>query len=129
MRVSKLLAILIGLFTVWPPVYMLIFFSFILGSFMRLTNSKDPADPFRSFRLLMAAHLATMLIMMVLLVFYIVHVFKNPALVGDKRVLWAVVLFMGNIVAMPIYWFLYVWREPVSSAIPLASIPSPPSTV
>jgi hypothetical protein len=26
--------------------------------------------------------------------------------------LWAAVLFLGNITAMPVYWYLYVRREP-----------------
>lgn len=46
-----------------------------------------------------------------LLVFYIRNVFKNDRVQKDKKALWAVVLFMGNMIAMPIYWYLYVWRE------------------
>lgn len=77
----------------------------------------------RSFQVLMAAHIGTMFIMMALLTFYIVHVFKNPALAGDKRTLWAVVLFFGNVIAMPAYWFLYVWRQPVSPVVPPPPLP------
>jgi hypothetical protein len=66
-----------------------------------------------------------MLIMLALLVFYIAHVFKNTALVGDRRILWAVVLFMGGPIAMPVYWFLYVWRGPHLAAAPPAFPPAP----
>jgi hypothetical protein len=129
MRLSRPIAVLIGVFTAWPIVYMFLFFAFILGSFMRMASTKEPEGVFKSFQVLMAAHLGTMLIMVALLAFYIVHVFKNPALAGDKRVLWAVVLFMGNVIAMPVYWFLYVWREPVSGVVPPPPIPFPPSSV
>ena len=51
-----------------------------------------------------------------LLVFYVVHAFKNERLVGDKRVLWVVVMFFGSFVAGIIYWWIYIWRdEPLSS--------------
>jgi hypothetical protein len=124
MRVSKPIAILVGSFTLWPIIYMFIFFGFIFGSFMRVASTKEPDGAFRSFQVVMVAHLGTMFIMMALLVFYIVHVFKNPALAGDRRTLWAVVLFFGNAIAMPVYWFLYVWRTPVPPAA--FSPPVPP---
>lgn len=43
-----------------------------------------------------------------LLVFYLVDLFRNPNVPAESRTLWAVVLFLGNIVAMPIYWALYL---------------------
>jgi hypothetical protein len=46
-----------------------------------------------------------------LTVFYMVNVFRNDRVDKDKKVLWAVVIFMGNMIAMPIYWYLYIWRE------------------
>jgi hypothetical protein len=92
---------------------MCIFLAFIFSMFMRSGSAPAPESGFRTvFPVLILAHFCTMIIMIGLLVFYIVHVFKNPALAGDKRTLWAVVLFFGGIVAMPVYWFLYVWRIP-----------------
>jgi hypothetical protein len=41
---------------------------------------------------------------------YVVYVFKSRHVPRDKRALWAAVLFFGNMVSMPIFWFLYVWR-------------------
>jgi hypothetical protein len=48
--------------------------------------------------------------MFALMAFYIVHVFKNPALKDDRRALWAVVLFMGLPFSAPVYWWLFIWR-------------------
>ena len=53
-----------------------------------------------------------MLVILALTVFYIVNVFKNNRIENDKKVLWAIVLFMGNMIAMPIYWYIYIWKEP-----------------
>jgi hypothetical protein len=123
MRISKPIAILIGVLTAWPFVYMIIFFAlFISGPFMRGGGSLTESEASRSFQILLAMHLGTMFIMAALLSFYIVHVFKNPA-IPDKRTLWAVVLFFGNVIAMPVYWFLYVWREPVHPVPPFLQVP------
>ena len=133
MPVSRPIAALVGFLTVWPLLYMFIFFAFVLTSFSWPTRVNGPGGPFAMFSIVMVAHLGTMLIIMALLVFYIVHVFKNPALTGDRRTLWAVVLFMGSIIAMPIYWFYYVWHEPVLApppgTFPVPPIPLPPSAV
>lgn len=48
---------------------------------------------------------------MALTVFYMVNVFRNDRVEKDKKVLWAVVIFMASVIAMPIYWYLYIWRE------------------
>jgi hypothetical protein len=69
-----------------------------------------PAGPPALFQYIFLPHIFTMLLTFVLVAFYIVHVFKNRALKDDRRVLWAVVLFMGGIVAAPIYWWLFIWR-------------------
>jgi hypothetical protein len=48
-----------------------------------------------------------------------VNVFRNDQVEKDKKVLWAVVIFMGNMIAMPIYWYLYIWKD-----VPPGSLPS-----
>jgi hypothetical protein len=51
-----------------------------------------------------------MLVTFALLALYVVHAFKTDRLASDKKVLWVIVLFLGNLVAFPIYWYLYMWR-------------------
>jgi hypothetical protein len=46
-----------------------------------------------------------------LLIFYIVYLFRTDRVASDKKALWAVVLLMGHVVAMPIFWFFYIWRS------------------
>jgi hypothetical protein len=52
-----------------------------------------------------------MLWIFILLGIYVVNVFKNDHVSKDKKALWAVVLFLGNVIAMPVYWYLYIWKE------------------
>jgi hypothetical protein len=111
MRIGKPLAIVIGLFTIWPVFYLLLFMAFFV--FMAFTifqhaPHQQPDPGF--FPCIVIPHVGTMLLMVALMAFYIMHVFKNPALKDDRRVLWAVVLFMGLPFSAPIYWWLFIWR-------------------
>ena len=108
MHISRSVAAVLGLVSLWPVVY---FVSFIVLMFGTMLGSRD--ERFASFfDAVFVVHLVTMLIVMALLAFYVVHLFKNEALSSDRRILWAIVLFMGNLFAFPVYWYLYVWHKP-----------------
>jgi hypothetical protein len=109
---KKSTKILLGLATLWPFLYMILFFVFVFSSilFMPGTRGEESGPPF-FFVVFIAIHLFTMFWIMALTVFYMVNVFRNDRVDKDKKVLWAVVIFMGNMIAMPIYWYLYIWKE------------------
>ena len=109
---KKSTKILLGLATLWPFLYMILFLVFILSSILFLPpgDGKESGPPF-FFAVLIAVHLLTMLWIIGLTVFYIVNIFRNDRVEKDKKVLWAVVIFLGNMIAMPIYWYLYIWKE------------------
>jgi hypothetical protein len=112
--------ILVGIATLWPFIYMVLFMLFMFSAvfFIGGPGSGDTGVPL-PFLLIFPLHLLTMLAIMALTVFYIVNVFRNERVDKDKKVLWAVVLFMGNMIAMPIYWYLYIWKEPAVTSAPL----------
>lgn len=68
------------------------------------TNSEASIDLFKIILPL------TMILLMVLLAIYIVNVFKNNTVESDKKALWAIVLFFGNIISMIVYWALHIWK-------------------
>jgi len=109
MRIGKPLAIIIGIITLWPIIYMVLFMGSI---FLAMATGFNQQQAPHFFPYLMVAHLGTMLIMFGLLAFYIVHVFKNPSFKDDRRVLWAIVIFMGGPVGAPVYWWLHIWPRP-----------------
>src|SRR5215210_5308888 len=104
--------ILLGIATAWPiiyiPLFILFMFSFVLMADRRA--SPDGAFP-AMFLLIFPLHILTILGGLALSVFYIVNVFRNPRVEKDKQVLWVLMLFMVGLVALPIYWYLYIWRE------------------
>jgi len=101
-------AILLGILTAWPLVYMGIFMLSVFGMFL---SGGHPATLF-PFAALMVLHLLTMLLVVVLLVIYIVYVFQSDRVPQDLKALWAVVLFLGNAVAMMVFWYIYIWKQP-----------------
>ena len=104
--------ILLALATIWPFLYMILFMGFVLSSFFLRGN-----EPGFIWAIIIPLHILTMLWIMGLTVFYMVNVFRNDRVIKDMKVLWAVVLFMGSIIAMPIYWYLYIWRDIASPSI------------
>ena len=45
----------------------------------------------------------------VLLVFYVRHLLRNLSMTPDDRAKWMMRLLLFNVIAMPIYWFYYVY--------------------
>jgi hypothetical protein len=111
-------AITLAVFTVWPIVYMLIFMSAIFGMMIfEFVGRGQSSGPPTIIMIIFPLHFLTMIEMFVLLAIYIVDVFKTDRVPQDKKALWAVVLFLGNMIAMPIYWYLYIWRERIQTTL------------
>ena len=106
MRIGKSLSIFIAVLTVAPFLYFVLFAAFLFSAMAKGFNHGQQAPPFLPY--LMVVHLGCMLLMFALMAFYIVHIFKNPALPDTRRILWVIVIFMGSVVGAPIYWWLYL---------------------
>lgn len=97
---------LLGIATLWPLVYITFFFVVIAAATIAGGGEPDN-DLLIPEAMLFSLHIATMILTIVLLVIYVRDAYGNPELAEDRRTFWAVVLFMGNAIAMPIYWWLY----------------------
>ncbi len=111
--------ILLAVATLWPVMYMFIFFAFILSQVLSgVVGGGSPSGDGMpvAFAVIFVLHMLTIFWMFGLEIIYIINVFKNDRVEKDKKVLWAVVLFLGNMIAMPIYWYLYIWRDPTEES-------------
>src|SRR5262249_53719421 len=93
--------LILGIATLSPIAYLFLFFVFMLSTFLNNGGT--------NVALFLGLHLFTMLFIAALTVFYIVDIFRNDRVAKDQKALWAIVIFMGNAIAMPIYWYLYFW--------------------
>ncbi len=113
MRIGKPLALIIGVLSIWPLIYVLlfmVFFAVTAFSFVSAAQQHHQPQGPEMMIYIFVPHILTMLLMFALIAFYIIHVFKNAAFKDDRRVLWAVVLFMGLPFSAPVYWWLFIWR-------------------
>jgi prolipoprotein diacylglyceryltransferase len=87
-----------------------LFFVIFLTSFLQATGK--PANPgiFNLFPILFVFYGLTIILMVGLPIFYIMHIMKNNFDTPELRIIWVILVLMGGIVAMPIYFYLYIWR-------------------
>jgi hypothetical protein len=118
MKLSKITKIALLIATLLPLVYMALFFASFAFAFV---SSPRPNVIFDHFALFMAIHMGVMFLMFALITFYIVYLFRTDRVRNDMKALWAVAIFMGSFVAMPIFWFLHIWPENDGAHIPAAA--------
>ena len=100
----------------WGPVYFVFFIGVMAVSVLR--GNGEPDDDFLiPFGVLFALHMLAIVIALLTTVFFVIDVFRNPRVGQDQRVLWLIVLLLAGVVAMPIYWWLYV-RSSADTAPP-----------
>lgn len=73
------------------------------------------------FIVLFVVHMFTILLILALMAFYIVQVVRTDRLDQTMKILWTVLICMVGMGAMPVYWYLYIWREPASAG-PVATL-------
>lgn len=110
----KAAKIILGVATLWPLLYLILFLAFVFSQVFLFSHKGPPRSSALEgwLYVLFALLFLTIVWIIGLLIIYIVNVFRNDRVPQRKKALWAVVLFLGNMIAMPIYWYLYIWREP-----------------
>jgi hypothetical protein len=108
---SQTVAALIGFLTCVPLSYLFFFMAIMLIEVL----SSEPMSH-SSFMLLFVVHVLIIVLVWCLIGFYIYFLFKSDFVKQDQKALWAVVLFLGNMLAMPVFWYLYIWKPAEEAA-------------
>jgi hypothetical protein len=110
MRRSKKL--LLGILTGWPFVYFIGFFLFVISMIVMAPGGGGELGviPGILFLLVMVLHFATIFLILGLLIFYIVNAGKSEKFTQGEKIAWIVALFFGGMIAMPIYWYMNIWK-------------------
>ena len=104
--------------TLLPVVYFVAFVAILLYATIAGAGEPDGNLPV-PFEVLFIGNLVMMLVIIGVTIVYIVDVFRNPRIPNEQRALWAVVIFLGNVFAMPVYWWLHIRpprEEPVAES-------------
>lgn len=97
--------IILGIATLWPILFVAIFL--LYGFFLPVVPQLREVG-----NVMFYIGAPTMLWVMALIILYFINVLKNDQIRGENKAWWVVLLFFTHIIAMPIYWYLYIWREP-----------------
>jgi len=112
-KMTKGKAITLGLFSIWPVIYffffMAVFFLMVATTAMHQGQAADGLPLF--FLIIFPLHIFTMLEIFILLAIYLTYLFKTDVVPADKKALWAVALFLGHMIAMPVFWYIYIWKN------------------
>ena len=115
---NKPTKLLLGLATLLPLAYVIFLFVSLFIHFTSMIFRIPARDIFVEwFDPMFIVHLGAMLWIMVLTVIYMVHIAKNAVLKNEMKAIWVMAVFMVNIFAMPIYWYLYIWRRRKGSSL------------
>lgn len=101
---QKPVALLIGILTAIPCIYMFAFLAYIF-----MLYNHPPTD--QQLSLLFAAHISVMLLSLGLILFYFWHLYQNNFVSGNQKMLWVIAFFMGSSIAMLPYWYQYIWSK------------------
>ena len=133
MSTSRPIKITIGILTVFSVLFpfviapgLMMFFVFSTGfPFLDPQSIPDPAEFQKTMFPMMMVFYPTMMcfsfLQLGLQVFYVVQAIKNKALTDAYRILFVLGTFFMPFVAMPIYFFAYLWKDnPAALAAPSA---------
>lgn len=94
---------LIGFLSFLPLVYMA-YFMYVFSTF-RLGTSVD------NFQFLFGTHILIMVLQLGLLIYFIKDIYNNRLIKKDQRAMWILILFIGNVVAIPFYWYKFILKS------------------
>ena len=105
--------LVLGALTVWPVFFISLFVPLWIIFILFFFTASSPST-WMHVGLVTAWGLAalTLLLGFALLAYYIVHIFRNERLDKKSALGWLLGMWMGNFMAMPVYWFLHIWKEP-----------------
>jgi hypothetical protein len=124
MTLSKPWKITVGLATLWLVLYPLLFFAVWLIMFIGMPISGIIASsaegnlpmfiaPFfmLPFFCIFPLHFLTIFIALGLMAFYLIHVIKNTKANDTVRIILGVGCFFMPFIAMPVYYYAYIWHD------------------
>ncbi len=60
-----------------------------------------------------AVRISSALLVLAMIVFYGVYLHRldDPKVDQEKRSLWTWILLLGNVFALPVVWYVFIWRQ------------------
>lgn len=112
---TKKKKIWLGILTVLPFVFIVLYLIFFFGMFVFLSREQTPEDNPASF-------IATFFLLFVFIglavalalgtfIYYIIHAVKNPKYNDQNRMIWILILVLTNGIGSIIYFVTQIWMD------------------
>jgi hypothetical protein len=104
--------VLLGVASVAPALYALVFVFLIFPGALRTVRDPSNADPSAiqtQFLILAGAHVAMMLVALAVMVGFAAHLYRS-SLDPARKMIWAFALIFGNVFVAPVYYFVFFTR-------------------
>ena len=122
MVLSKPVKALVGIATFWYSLYLLltilgiiVLFGYVFAAFLAggeaIVNLRGLFTQIISFEFMLPIHFCSLFLEVGLLIFYLVHTIKNTKASDTMRITLGLGHLFLPFVAMPIYYYLYMWRQ------------------
>ena len=113
---KRWMKVLLGLGTHW----FLLYLPLVLGMvflFIATVPKNGPGEPppafFVGLAIFLVVHLFSILVMLVSQGFCIAYAVKHTRFIANERMLWALLLAFMGVLAMPVLYWLYIFKHPV----------------
>ena len=104
---------LLGLVTIFPAAMMIAYLFSFQSFFSSLLSGKvTPEGPPTGMCAIFVLEGIAILLGLGLAGAFTYHVYHAGRVAADRRGLWTITLFIGYVIALPIYWWLNIWSEP-----------------
>lgn len=113
MKLSKSKKIMLGLLSIWPVVYILIFMILIfsISAFGPFSFSSHNNSSLIVFIPIMIVHVLTIVCCIGLMIYYIIHAVRSAKLTQEMKIVWILLLVLCYTIVSPIYWYFNIWKE------------------
>ena len=70
-----------------------------------------------NFDTLQSLIIPNVIITALLILGYIIFIAKTNRVPKDKQMLWIIAIIVFHVLAMPVFWFHYIWKQPVYGSV------------
>jgi hypothetical protein len=122
--VSRTRLLWLGLVTVWPLFYAAVLLAppwTHLAHVLYRSHRGEPLSLVYAGAVLL--HLVTIATAGGLLLYYLLDLSRTKRVVEEQRLPWALLLLLTSVISMPIYWYLFLWRQPARISPEMLSPP------
>ena len=113
---KKPLTILLGVATLWPLAYFVIFLLKAMSIMFQVMDGKQ-VDPALMKPMIVLA-VVTTIVSIALMVIYILHANRNRSVPESSRLLWTMLFIFVGAIAMPVYYVLHVHPWASDATVP-----------